>query len=321
MQPRISIIVPVYNAEKSLHLCVDSILSQTLNDYELLLINDGSEDSSGHICEEYAKKDSRIRVIHKPNGGASSARNIGLDNACGEWVTFCDADDYVLSNWLECFDLDINSGKDIICQGIIYERYEAGDEKVSFHKRISYDGNIADLVSALITNGIWGYTVNKAYRKDILTSENSIPIRFNPSLTFMEDEDFNYRYLMVCNNGVINTGAAYCYVLVDADKYDMYSVRRIPLYQYFINLSRKLCGGVRKDIEMKYHHIITSSFIFSCKKNHYKDIYMRNFRKYILKEFRCCPLFIATKLCIAIDPTGILSSAILRLHMKLKNHD
>ena len=77
----ISIIVPVYNAEKSLRRCIDSILSQSYKDFELLLINDGSTDASGDICDEYAKRDARIRVFHKQNGGASSARNVGLDNA------------------------------------------------------------------------------------------------------------------------------------------------------------------------------------------------------------------------------------------------
>ena len=82
----ISIIVPVYNSEEFLHRCIDSILEQTYENLELLLINDGSKDSSGEICDEYARKDSRVRVFHKENGGVSSARNVGLDNAtrlCG----------------------------------------------------------------------------------------------------------------------------------------------------------------------------------------------------------------------------------------------
>ena len=81
--PLVSIIVPVYKAEQWLHRCIDSILAQTMPDFELLLINDGSPDKSGEICDEYAAKDSRIRVFHKENGGVSSARNLGLDNAKG----------------------------------------------------------------------------------------------------------------------------------------------------------------------------------------------------------------------------------------------
>ena len=93
--PKISIIIPVYNVEKYLHRCVDSILSQTFTDFELLLIDDGSNDKSGNICDEYTERDVRIRVFHKKNGGVSSARNLGLDKAKGEYVTFVDADDYL----------------------------------------------------------------------------------------------------------------------------------------------------------------------------------------------------------------------------------
>ena len=112
--PKVSIIVPVYKAEKYLHRCVDSILAQTFTDWELLLIDDGSPDRSGDICDEYAKKDTRIRVFHKKNGGVSSARNLGLDNVQGEYVTFVDSDDWIDVNTLnvcfsqiETYDLDI----------------------------------------------------------------------------------------------------------------------------------------------------------------------------------------------------------------------
>ena len=87
MNPSISIIVPIYNAEKTLNKCVDSILNQTFQNWELILIDDGSTDRSGKLCNEYASKDQRIKVFHKKNGGVSSARNIGLDHAKGEWIT------------------------------------------------------------------------------------------------------------------------------------------------------------------------------------------------------------------------------------------
>ena len=91
----VSIIVPVYNAEEHLRRCVDSILVQTFSDFELLLIDDGSKDGSAAICDEYTIKDSRVRVFHKENGGGSSARNLGLDNAQGEWIAFVDSDDFI----------------------------------------------------------------------------------------------------------------------------------------------------------------------------------------------------------------------------------
>lgn len=97
----ISVIVPIYNVEKYLHRCVDSILKQTYGDLEIILVDDGSTDNCGKICDEYAKKDRRIKVIHKENGGQSSARNVGLDYATGEYVSFIDSDDFIHPQMLE----------------------------------------------------------------------------------------------------------------------------------------------------------------------------------------------------------------------------
>lgn len=94
MKPAISVIIPVYNTESYLERCLKSILSQSFTDIELLLVDDGSTDRSGAICDEYAVRDNRIKVLHQENGGVSSARNLGLDQATGEYVIFADADDY-----------------------------------------------------------------------------------------------------------------------------------------------------------------------------------------------------------------------------------
>jgi len=99
--PLISVIVPVYNAEHFLKRCVDSIRSQTYKNFEIILIDDGSTDSSGMLCDNYQALDSRIRVIHKPNGGLSSARNAGLDICSGEYIAFVDSDDYIDSKMYE----------------------------------------------------------------------------------------------------------------------------------------------------------------------------------------------------------------------------
>lgn len=101
MSPYFSIIVPVYNSSQYLDRCIDSILSQTYNDFELILVDDGSTDESGNICDVYAQKDKRIRVFHKTNGGVSSARNKGIKEANGEYAIFVDSDDYILPEKLE----------------------------------------------------------------------------------------------------------------------------------------------------------------------------------------------------------------------------
>ena len=94
-KPFFSVIVPVYNVEKYLHRCVDSILAQSYSDFEVLLVDDGSMDKSGTICDDYALKDNRIRVFHQANAGVSAARNKGIDEAKGEYVVFVDSDDYL----------------------------------------------------------------------------------------------------------------------------------------------------------------------------------------------------------------------------------
>ena len=95
MDDLISVIVPIYNVEKYLKQCIDSIINQTYKKLEIILVDDESPDECGIICDEYQKKDSRVRVIHKKNGGVSSARNVGIDIATGKWITFIDSDDWI----------------------------------------------------------------------------------------------------------------------------------------------------------------------------------------------------------------------------------
>ncbi|WP_420067796.1 glycosyltransferase family 2 protein [Streptococcus suis] len=114
-KPLISIIVPVHNVETYLDQCIHSVLNQTYSNWELLLINDGSTDSSGTICDDYAKGDERIRVIHKNNGGLSDARNAGIDNCTGEYITFLDSDDGIREDFLEtCLTTAIQHDVDIV---------------------------------------------------------------------------------------------------------------------------------------------------------------------------------------------------------------
>jgi glycosyltransferase involved in cell wall biosynthesis len=112
MNPLISVVVPVYKVEQVLHYCIESILRQTYSNFELLLIDDGSPDKSGEICDEYAKKDKRVKVIHKKNEGVSIARNTGFDNAKGEYIVCVDSDDYVDERYLQDFIDVINEYPD-----------------------------------------------------------------------------------------------------------------------------------------------------------------------------------------------------------------
>ena len=133
----ISIIVPVYKAEKYLSECIDSIISQTYENFELILIDDGSPDNSGKICDEYAEKDKRIKVIHKENAGVSSARNIGLDNASGEYIAFIDSDDFVDKQYLEKLHCNLkhNDADISLCRLSYYKKDVANIRREIFPKK------------------------------------------------------------------------------------------------------------------------------------------------------------------------------------------
>ena len=156
MKIMISVIVPVYNTEKYLHRCVDSILAQTFTDFELLLIDDGSTDKSGAICDEYAQKDSRVRVFHKENGGVSSARNVGLKNGRGEWISFVDSDDWVKKNFLD--KLIVNSENvDLGCVGFIQI-----EDKLKY-RNVDYEGSASEGFRIFFENRILGFLWNKLF--------------------------------------------------------------------------------------------------------------------------------------------------------------
>lgn len=176
----ISIIVPIYNSEKYIRRCIESILSQTFKDFELLLIDDGSKDNSGRICDEYAEKDSRVRVFHKKNGGVSSARNFGIDNAKGEWVTFIDSDDWVEAEYIANFVFDC----DLSIQGYF------DDKKCIRYKNKLVKKSIGD---EYIRNEYILGPYCKMFRLNII---NQFNIRFDLKLTFGEDILFLFNYLL-----------------------------------------------------------------------------------------------------------------------------
>ena len=190
--PHISVIVPVYNAEKFLNRCIDSILAQTFTVWELLLIDDGSKDRSGDICDEYAANDSRIRVFHKENGGVSSARNLGLDHAQGEWITFVDADDYVEENFLKSFEGNLDA--DLVVGGMEWHEGN-GMKNVVINSSIAYGYHqcikiaVEGSLSNLILLAPWG----KLYRKG--TIESAKNLRFNERMQICEDTYFVYSFI------------------------------------------------------------------------------------------------------------------------------
>lgn len=176
--PKISVIVPVYKAEKFLRKCIDSILAQTFTDFELLLIDDGSPDNSGKFCDEYAEKDSRIRVFHKENGGVSSARNVGLDNARGEWIAFVDADDWSEKDMLYemCVHAIKNNVNVVVAPFYVNECHK---QRIDYQQKEYLPQNF---LKAILEGKAMGSLWNKLIHRNLYDN-----IRFDTNITYCED--------------------------------------------------------------------------------------------------------------------------------------
>lgn len=177
----ISVIVPVYNVEQYLRPCLDSLLGQTYRELEILLIDDGSPDGSGAICDEYAEKDGRIRVFHTENRGVSAARNLGLKEAKGDYIGFVDSDDWIEPEMYELLTRNLEeTGSDVSICGIYYENLKLGKKAFSA-ETVFRDGEILEaLMAKKITVHIW----NKLYRRKVLDH-----VSFPEGIVF-EDEYF-----------------------------------------------------------------------------------------------------------------------------------
>lgn len=217
--PLISIIVPIYNVEKYLRQCLDSILVQTFEDWECILVDDGSPDSSGSICDEYAQKDPRFRVVHKENGGVSSARNVGLSYVKGEWIFFSDSDDYLAPDCLKILINDVSDDMDIIEAGF-KEIFDNNKERIfEFTSNIKRFSNI-DYISLfyfenkLISPGYHGYPWNKIFRKSVIDTNK---LQFNTSISFKEDALFIMQFVCAMKGNVaIVPGVIYDHIYRDS---------------------------------------------------------------------------------------------------------
>ncbi len=209
--PLISIIVPIYNAEKTLNKCIDSILVQDLTDIELILVDDFSKDLSRDICVKYLNKDSRVKVILlDENNGVSNARNKGLDIACGKYVMFVDSDDYVASDWCRRHYEIQEQFPNALVSSNVYKVYEDNLRPI-----VEFENK--DCVSVLtyydlFKMGISGFSVNKIFYRDILNKYN---IRFTGGLYIGEDVVFIVKYIKCCN----------IYIYISK-----------PLYYYYMNV-------------------------------------------------------------------------------------
>ena len=195
MEERISVIVPVYNAEKTIARCIETLLGQTYGNIELLLVDDGSKDGSLAICREYAEKDNRITVIHKENGGVSSARNAGIEMAKGDYILFVDSDDYVEPDYVSAM---VTAAKESLGYGHIWCCFQTvtGYQYENAVPNMKSDARylLFDRTQIMQLHQIWLDTgpCNKLYRRSILLGHN---IRFPEDLSLGEDWLFNLVYL------------------------------------------------------------------------------------------------------------------------------
>ena len=226
----VSIIVPVYNAEQYISRCVDSILAQKFTDFELILVNDGSKDSSLAICRSYMAKDSRIIVCDQKNDGASSARNHGIDVSKGDYICFVDADDYVNENYLlhlyqdKSLDVDI----DLVMHGMYKVKGETSIP-ITFNETKTYS-----LEDGFFFNDVYLFKFCgpccKLFCREIISKYN---IRYNSDIVYSEDFDFLAKYLIHCNKIRISDRQNYYYISHE----DSVSTRIYPFDREYSGLS------------------------------------------------------------------------------------
>ncbi len=206
--PLISVIVPVYDVENYLQKCVDSILQQTYRDLEVILVDDGATDECPSICDGYAKTDSRVTVIHKENGGVSSARNAGLDAAAGEYIVFMDADDYIDSMYIETLYREaVCCAVDLVCSNFTYVR---GSEVWKNQNRESFiRGQKGEVVSEnrmLKMAFVWGTVCSCLFSRRLIGETRFAPLRYG------EDTLFLWKICCKCRLAQVSSYAGYYYI-------------------------------------------------------------------------------------------------------------
>ena len=265
----ISVIVPIYNVENYLRMCLDSIQNQTYKNFECLLINDGSPDNSAEICREYAAKDSRFRYFEKENGGVSSARNLGIERSEGVYITFVDSDNWVEPDYLEVlYSIIVQEKADISVS--TYKQFNTKENcwylhsfQRGYEKRVfKNDELINELIDLNVFDSSYGFASCKLVRKDSIGC-----IRFNTSTSFCEDMEFWFKLYLIVQK----------IVYINRDSYN---------YRTDINAARYFTPEkIRSDVEQHLKFIT-----FLAVKNFNIGKYIENFiehlkySKYILLE-------------------------------------
>lgn len=264
----ISVIIPVYNAERYLSKCLDSIIGQTYTNWEAILIDDGSPDNCGEICDEYAEKESRFKVIHQKNGGVSVARQTGLDNATGDYIIHCDPDDWIeptmLEDMLNCatsHEVDM-----VICDTITH----MDNSITTSHHDIKEQITSKELQNEIINLRIHGALWNKLIRKECIGN-----IRFTPSnISYCEDELFLVRLLSKELNICYLPKGLYHYVH-HKNSLSSPNLRRISSRMTVLEELRKIVSSPNDFLSIK-KDILIAAFLsknFRLLKKSYQEIH------------------------------------------------
>lgn len=265
-KPKISVIVPVYNVDRYLEICIDSLINQTYDNLEIILINDGSTDDSKLICEKYLNLDKRIKLINQKNKGVSSARNNGIRNSSGEYIVFVDSDDYCELNMFETIVKNINLNKDTF---IIYGYNKIFKNKknsvlLNENKNLNKNNIIKNI---LIKEEIGGYLWNKLFIASIIKNNN---IKFNNKISYCEDLLFVSEYIRYIKR-------------VKYLKKSLYNYRmrkNSVTYEFFNNKNISILDSCQLLIEANYYNYnIRNNLEFRYLNNYYK------LRKYIPKDY------------------------------------
>ncbi|WP_303029678.1 glycosyltransferase family 2 protein [uncultured Duncaniella sp.] len=243
----ITAIIPIFNSEKYLHKCLDSIRNQTFKDFEVILIDDGSSDGSLAICEKYTALDSRFRTIHINNNGVSHARNIGLDNVNGKVVTFIDSDDYVEPQLFETYITTFETNQDIDAVKVGYfHDFNLSPKIVTCTKDNIFEDK-SDLFKYLEEIQYYSFVWNVCLKADKLNG-----LRFNEEINWLEDHIFCYQYYLSCYKVAVLSSPLYHYI-VNSDTETLSNVKNPDIIAKAMTLEyelkKLLNAGKYKEIE------------------------------------------------------------------------
>lgn len=297
----LSIIIPAYNAESTIEKCVCSVLEQSYSELEVVIINDGSTDSTKELCEALAVRDSRVKVINRDNQGVSSARNQGIEAASGDYIMFIDSDDIIPREYCQRFiDIQEEYRKNAFCWCSIYIRSDNG---MVPEQRLCYDeNNLISIVDrktclTLLKKGLLNSPCNKLYKKDVLLENN---IRMQVGVSIAEDALFNIKYLEAWGENpiIVMNDVFYEYIRnsdssLDSRYHDNYYEANIIFYRTLLEDCRKW-NVEEKEYDVYYQRlwdILQRSLdnnMSSCSRDPRLQQFRRNDKILSSEEFKVC---------------------------------